>query len=216
MKHSDRLFAVGAVILVLSAASVSLAETPYFPLEVGMEWHYAKSYDWDPPSDTVVIAITGTTVVDSTEYFVFNNLFFGGNDHLIREDGGKIWIRKSNRDRILYDFATFPQCQQEYYYWGPVYLSTGDLCYIDHRQGCPDGRTVYWISSTRFQIYCCPVGTDHWWGERFEEGVGLVWRNYGYYMGWPEWHDYYYNLVSFTDPTSIENVSWGEVKALFR
>jgi hypothetical protein len=219
MKHSNRLVVATAVILTVFVASASHAETPYFPLEVGMEWHYSKSYDWDPPSDTVMVAVTGTVVIDSTEYYVINNYFVGGcgpNDYYVREDGGKIWIRQGNQEKILYDFENFPWCEEEYYYWGPVFLTTGDECFTNCRGGCPDAREFEWVSPTRFRIGHCMVGTDHWWTEEFEEGVGLVWRNYGYYMGWPEWHDYYYNLVSFTDPTSVRHRSWGNIKALFR
>jgi hypothetical protein len=219
MKHSVRLETVAAVVLVLSVASVSFADTPYFPLEVGMEWKYEESLYWSPTGDTVVVRVTGTEEIDGREYYVIENFFFPHcphAEHRVRVDGGKIWMRGPNKEKILYDFETFPWCMGSFPHENPLVLSSGDTCYTGCRDGCPDGSTYMQTSPTSFRIEICYMGYDYWWTDEFREGVGLIGRSWGYYMYWPELYDYYYDLVSFTDPTSVENMSWGEVKALFR
>jgi hypothetical protein len=220
MKHGDRLVIAAAVILVLSFASVSHAETPYFPLGVGMEWKYAVTYDWIPTGDTVTVAVTGIQQVGGVDYYVLDGYFFGGfyvpDQHLVRAEGGKIWVREGNHEEILYDFENFPTCTGDpMYWWDHLILSTGDECYTDGRNGCPNGPP-YWISPTRFSIDLCYLYTDSWWTEEFEEDIGLAERVVGWYMGWPEWHEYWYELVSVTEGSSVEERCWGEVKALLR
>jgi hypothetical protein len=85
------------------------AETSYYPLEVGNEWHYYDYYSFSFGTDSLILKVDSTTIRNGVEYFVLSTYTSSYYDLIgqsyMRYDEGKYYTLKDSTEYLSLDFT---------------------------------------------------------------------------------------------------------------